>query len=127
MLAGVLLHVIATAHGVDHAANGCAGLKRGVIAFEDVENLIRLLVLGDLADEQARIGDLQPASVEYLAAAGGIERRAVERDPRAAGRIRRDRDDPRVELVEKGIGVVETVGHIAIIPELWTLHPHQRR
>ena len=47
----------------------------------------------------------QPAGIEDLAAAGGIERRAIESDGVAV-----DGDHASFEFVEEGIGVVEALG-----------------
>jgi hypothetical protein len=65
--------------------------------------------IGDFGDAKFRVRvGTDPACVEDLAAAGGIEGGAVENQPRT-GRLE-DLADFRVEIVEERIVVVETGG-----------------
>ena len=108
MLTGVLLHVVATARGVDLAAN--AGSRFQVDRSFEIVDQLAILVLGDFGDAKFGVwvgGD--PAGIEDLAAAGRIERRLVENNAGTWGF--EHFADFGVEIVEEGIVVVETRGH----------------
>ncbi len=118
VLAGVLLHVVATALDIDRAADRKTRLQLRGLSFHDVQHVASLLVLRDFHHAQRNrfgsVGQIEPAGVEGLATAGGIKSRAVEHDGCASGRIRHGLH-ASVELVQEGVGVVEAIGHAAII------------
>ena len=60
----------------------------------------------DADDRRSAAGVVEPADVADLAAAAGVERRAVEHDP-----PRRGVDDVGVVLVEVGLLVAQVHGH----------------
>ena len=79
MLSRVLLHVIETAVGVNRAAHCRPRLESLSVTFNNVQDVAGLLVFRDVFHANAGGAiRFQPAGVEDLAAAGGIERRPVE-------------------------------------------------
>ncbi len=123
MLAGVLLHVVQPAAPVDAAFDLGAGEQRlgGQVPY------LTLLILFYVDDRcfqtraAGRGGD-ERAGVVGLAAAGGIEGAAVERDlperSAASARALADVGHRGGELGECGVGVIEALGwHTAILEE----------
>src|SRR5262249_14915763 len=114
MLARVLLHVVATAFGVDLTMDLRTGRERGdetlVWRLKIVQHGSVGLALGDLDDARILAANHEPPGVEHLATAGGIERSAIE-DDRSALAIRRDFDHARVVCKLERVAVVKTVGH----------------
>ena len=123
VLSRMLLHVVTAARGVNQAMD--AGPRLEVFGRFHVVDDFAIFGLGDFGDAQlggvrwtfilcagrCRVLENDPAGVEDLPAAGGIERGAVENQRRA----RRLAYLPHfgVEVVEEGVVVVETVGHRA--------------
>ncbi len=111
MLARVLLHMVATAPGIDAAADRRSFAHQRGVGFQIVNDLTGHFVLGDFVNVQPRggaVGKLDPAGVVNLAAAGGIKRRAVERHGTAAV-VAAHGEHAAFKFVQEGIGVVETV------------------
>ena len=108
MLGRVLLHVIAAAGRVDFATNRGSGLRVLEGSFQVMDD-VPVFGIGGFGDTVFLISRNQPARVVDLAAAGGIERRAVENDRRARGFDHRA--DLCVKIVEKRIVVIEAVRH----------------
>ena len=112
MLAGVLLHVVAAAVGVNDAVNTCSRFKpaRG---FDEVHDGA-VFTFGHFNDAELAmlVNSLgkQPSSVKDLPTAGGIESGPVERDCRTRVCLI-DIHHFSVEFVKKRIGVVEALGH----------------
>ena len=75
MLAGMLLHVIAAADGVDFAPDWYPGAQPTGRALDTMQDVAGLLLLLNADDPYAgAVGDPKDlADVEVLAAAGGIE------------------------------------------------------
>ena len=112
VLAGVLLYVVAAAGGVDLSVDTGSGLE--ILHGLDVVNDAAVFRVGHFSDAEFRVsvrsidgGD--PSRVVDLAAAGGIERTAVENQGGTWGV--EDFADFGVEVVKEGVVVVETVGH----------------
>src|SRR5271169_1862411 len=84
MLRGVLLHVIAAAGSVDFATNAGSGLHVLEWGVQVVDNST-VFSVGNFGDAELGIGRDDEAGVVDLAAAGGVEGRAVENEPRARG------------------------------------------
>ena len=112
MLSGMLLHVVATACGVNLATDAGSGLHILHRRFEVVDDHA-VFGVGDFGDAQlgwvVRIASKDPSRVEDLSAAGGIKGGAVENQC-WAWTFRR-LPNFGVEVVEEGIVVVEAVGH----------------
>jgi hypothetical protein len=117
VLTGVLLHVIEAARPIDEGIDlydwrGGRGeaVSDAVVLIDDVDH-------GDAGER---------AGIEGLAAGGGIEGGAVEVDGEAVGRAVYDAG---AEVVDVGIGVVETFGHDACIVAnvRWKLQKGARR
>ena len=107
MLTGVLLHVVAAAQGIDQAPHWLSGNQRcgsnvmnGPIFFvRDIQHRDFGFVLQN-----------ENAGVMDLSAAGGIKGCSVQHDCTFTLAIP-DLKHARIEGVEEGIVVVETVGH----------------
>ena len=108
MLSGVLLHVIATAGGVNLAADARSGREIFDRSFEVVDDSA-IFSVDDFGDAESFGAGFDRAGVENLPAAGGVEGGAVE-DEGGAG-ISTDLCDFGFEVVEERIVVVEAVGH----------------
>src|SRR5581483_9881227 len=101
MLASVLLHVIEATLGIDGAVNPRARLQMRHARRIDVVHNTAAVGFGDFGDARLRPVRFKPASVENLAAAGGVESGYVEDDTWAVAGD--DLSDLRVEGVEEGI------------------------
>ena len=112
MLAGVLLHVIAAARGVNLAVDAGSGLQGSLVEIAlgfDVVDDAAIFGVGDFGDAELAGGRREPSRIVNLASAGGIEGGAVENE-RQAGRVS-DLAHFGVEVVEEGVVVVEAIGH----------------
>ena len=115
VLAGVLLHVVEPALPVDGAMHHLSGFGVQGSGFDHMRDR-SVLFVDDIDDAQRG----EAAGVEGLAAGGGIERGAVERDEQAVVAAI-DAHDRRVKLPEIRVVVVEAVGHrVSTIPFSWT-------
>ena len=89
VLAGVLLHVIAAAGGVNLAVDAGSGLQGSLVeialGFEVVDDAA-IFGVGDFGDAELAGARREPSRIVNLASAGGIERGAVENE-RGAGRV----------------------------------------
>ncbi len=116
MLARVLLHVIAASLAVDRAAYRQFRSQPLRITLNEMQHVAGLLVLRHLFHANARRAfRFQPAGVEDLSSAGGIERRPVQRHRERAA-LAADRHNASFELLEKGVGVVEALGQGTVTP-----------
>jgi hypothetical protein len=104
MLSGVLLHVVASARGVDGAVDGSSLLEHLLDEVED----FAVFVIGDFGDGNAALAGGEGAGVERLSAAGGIEGRLVEQERGASADVAHFRD-ARGEGEEVRVGIVQAM------------------
>src|SRR5215831_16031648 len=103
MLARMLLHVIAAARRINPATNDCSSGERLLCEMEDAAAVL----VGNFGDWKFPfVCQHQPADIVHLAAAGGIERRAVENNRAFACTLERF-EHGCVESVEERVVVVE--------------------
>lgn|SRR5579871_1876075 len=109
MLAGVLLHVVATAAGIDLAVDAGSGLQ--VPYRLEVVDDPSIFSISDFGDAQLVGGILREdgTGIKDLAPARWIESSAVENDCRSW--VLSCLADFRIEIIEKRIVIVEALGH----------------
>ena len=121
VLSGVLLHVILAAVHVDEAAHAEGQRQGRVEMLDNVQNGAVGFVLEDLGNGEFRQrrglagfsrDELDPAGIEGLAAAGGIERGAIQQQGVTSVGEFADAGDGGGEVEEKRVLVVEALGHI---------------
>ena len=108
VLSGMLLHVVTATGGVDLAMDAASGLEVSERRFE-VVNDSPVFRVGHFGDAEFLATGNNPTRVVDLAAAGGIEGRAIKDYGRtvSSGKL----FDFGIEVVKEGIVVVEAVGH----------------
>src|SRR6185312_6467061 len=116
MLAGVLLHVVASAFDMDEPTNGCARREDLVYSMPD----LTVIIFGDVFNRGLKLHSGfrccdERAGIEWLSSTAWIERSAIQLY-RPRGLIVRAREFPRIqhlcgEVVEKRIVVVEALSH----------------
>ena len=104
MLSGVLLHVVASARGVDGAVDGSSLLEHLLDEVEDVA----VFIVRDFSDHDAAVAGGERPGVERLSAAGGIEGRLVEQE-RSAPADATHFSHARVEGEEVRVGIVQAM------------------
>jgi hypothetical protein len=108
VLAGVLLHVIAAASGVNLAVDAGSGLDVIGWGFKVMDDAT-VFGVGNLGDFECLVFGQKYAGVKDLPAASGIEGGAVQNYCGALGL--EDFFDLGFEIVEERVMVVETLSH----------------
>src|SRR4051812_1057466 len=130
MLPGVLLHVIKPSERIDYAPHFISRLDVLHVSRIDVVDNLSVFGFLDLLHARRALLAVQAARVEHLSAACRIKRRLVKSN---RGLVTRgDRLNGPLELMQEGIGVVQTLGHAnssersndsAYLALLWRCHP----
>ena len=104
--AGVDAHVAVAALPVEHGGQRFAGFGQRLGLARDMHDLALVLAVDRGGDGDVAAGPAQRAGVARLAAAGGVEDRAVEHDAAAVV----DGDDGRLGFGQVGVVAEEKFG-----------------